>query len=136
MLHARKKKNHYLIFLSILSVLVSSTTAAEEIVLLEKDQPAPFKGLLFSPEKSNEMYKEFESLSDKIKSLERINALYKENEFLYDRKINTLLEQNTKITDTLIKTENQKQLDRILWFGLGFLSVGLGIYGVKTISGN
>ena len=67
---------------------------------------------------------------------EVILALYKENEFLYDRKVNTLLEQNMNLTDTLTKVENHTELNKIVWFGLGILSVGLGIYATKAVSPN
>lgn len=119
--------------MSILLVSVNSKIChSEEIVLLEKGSIAPFRGLLFSPEKSQKMYDEFQTLKEKMDKLQRLNALYEENEFLYERKVNVMLEQNIKLTDALTKTENSKQLDRLMWFGLGFLSVGLGIYAAKT----
>lgn len=110
----------------------SNISYGDEVVLLEKGATAPFKGLLFSPKKSEDVYNEMESLNEKTKSLERIIALYKENEFLYDRKVNTLLDQNMKLSDTLLKTENSTDLQKVLWFGLGAIAVSLGMYAAKT----
>lgn len=122
--------------MSILNVLANNICFADDIVLLEQGAPAPFKGLLFTPEKSNAMYEEFEILKYKITKLEKINSLYVENEVLYEKKVNSLLEQNTQLSETLYKVESKKEIDKLIWFGLGFLSVGLGVYATKTISGN
>ena len=117
-------------------MMISNAALADEVVLLDKGAVAPFKGLLFSPQKSEKVYQELETLKEKQNDLERILALYKENEFLYDRKVNTLLEQNMNLTDTLTKVENHTELNKIIWFGLGILSVGLGIYATKAVSPN
>lgn len=122
--------------MSILSVLNPSLVIADGVTLLEKGTPAPYTGILFTPEESQAMYEQFETYKEKITSLEKINSLYKNNELLYEEKVNLLLEQNTTLTDSLSKIESNKDLTRIIWFGLGMLSVGLGMYGAKTISGN
>jgi hypothetical protein len=67
-------------------------------------------------------------------SYEKSIELYKSNEELIDRKTKLLLDQNDKLYEMLNKERSRSNWEKIIWFSLGFLSVGMGVYGVKEIT--
>lgn len=128
------KIKNLLVKLLVFSMIVSNNVFAEDTIILNKGQPAPFTGLLLTEDKANEVYNDIKKYKLLNESLERSIILHKQNEELYDKRHNILLEQNDKLSETLVQARSTSNWEKVLWFGLGFLSVGLGIYGVKTIT--
>jgi hypothetical protein len=118
--------------LTILNVI--NANASESVTLLEKGDPAPYRGLLFDEEYSNQLYKDLETLRQNLASVEKINALYRNNEELYETKINVLLSQNTKLTTSLMDSEKNREINNVIWFAAGISAVVLGAYATQAIS--
>lgn len=119
----------------IISINVSNNAiAAEGVTILEKDAPAPYRGILFSEEEANSIYNQMETAKEQLVSLEKINALYKANEELYETKLNILLTQNVKLTSALSDSEKTKETSKIIWFAAGVGAVVLGAYATQAIS--
>ena len=129
-----KKLKNLLVILLIFLTLKNSIVCAEDVVVIVKDSPAPFTGLLMTQEKANTVYNELTTFKLLNTSLEKSVTLYKQNEELYEKKVNVLLEQNTKLSESLQKERTSNNWEKVLWFGLGFISVAAGIYGVQTIT--
>ena len=116
------------------SMIVNNLAHADEAIVINKGQAAPFTGLLLTEEKANTVYNDLNKYKLLNESLEKTVVLYKQNEDLYDKKITVLLEQNDKLAENLQQARSTSNWEKVLWFTLGFFSVGLGIYGVKTIT--
>lgn len=129
-----KKIKNLLAILLIFLMTKNNLVFAEDAIVLNKGQSAPYTGLLLSEEKANNVYNDLNKFKLLNQSLETSISLYKQNEELYDKRINNLLEQNDKLATNLQQARSTSNWEKVLWFGLGFLSVGLGIYGVKTIT--
>lgn len=129
-----KSLKNLLMILLVFSMIVNDTASAEDAVVLNKGQQAPFTGLLLTEDKANEVYSDIKKYKLLNESLEKSVILYKQNEELYDKKVNILLQQNDKLAENLLQARTTSNWEKVLWFGLGFLSVGLGIYGVKAIT--
>lgn len=129
-----KSLKNLLMILLVFSMIVNDTASAEDAVVLNKGQQAPFTGLLLTEDKANEVYSDIKKYKLLNESLEKSVILYKQNEELYDKKVNILLQQNDKLSENLLQARTTSNWEKVLWFGLGFLSVGLGIYGVKEIT--
>lgn len=115
-------------------VMTISNSSAQEAIVLYEGKPAPYTGLLLPEAKALELYNDIHKYKLLNESYERSIVLYKGNEELMNKKTQMLLEQNDKLAESLQKARNVGNWEKILWFGLGFLSVGMGIYGVKTIT--
>lgn len=128
-----KIKNLLTILLVFLTI-ANKPLYADDVIVLTKGQAAPFAGVLLPENKANEVYNDLKNYKLLNESLEKSISIYKQNEMLYDKKVNMLLEQNDKLAVSLQQARTTSNWEKVLWFGLGFLSVGLGIYGVKTIT--
>lgn len=121
--------------LVILTVLGKSNTGfAQDVIKLEKGEPAPYRGILFDEEQANTLYNEIETSHQKVTSLEKINLLYKDNEELYEKKLNILLTQNVNLTNALSNSEKNKEVSKIIWFAAGVSAVVLGAYATQAVS--
>jgi hypothetical protein len=115
-------------------MILNNIAIADDAVVLNKGQPAPYTGLLLAEEKANSVYNDLNKYKLLNESLERTVFLYEQNEKLQDKRVNLLLEQNDKLAINLQQARTVSNWEKVLWFGLGFLSVGLGIYGVQAIT--
>jgi hypothetical protein len=123
-----------LMILLVSSMIVNSVVIADDAVVLNKGQPAPYTGLLLTEEKANSVYNDLNKYKLLNESLQRTVFLYEQNEKLQEKRVNVLLEQNDKLAINLQQARTVSNWEKVLWFGLGFLSVGLGIYGVQAIT--
>lgn len=117
--------------------VANEPVSVPDVLSLNKGDNAPFAGLLFSIEKSNaikaqlvqlDLYKE---LSDsQQKSIDFLKA----NQELEEKKVNTLLEQNDKLSEQLKSTQSFNNWERIAIFTLGIIAtVGAG-FAIKAAS--
>lgn len=105
--------------------------------VLKKDDKAPFDGVLLSKKKANEVkngLSERDKLKEINKSLETSVSLEKDNVKQSEDKNAQLLERNDELAKDLKDSRNMSDIQKILWFGLGALGVGLVGYGAAKIS--
>lgn len=121
--------------LLIFSLSVNNAYAVD-VSLLDKDQPAPYKGYLFTEEKTLQIRRdllEFDNQKSVIESYQRSINLYKANEQTYIDKTTILLQQNDKLAQSVYQAKSTSDLEKVGYFLLGALSIGLGMYlGQKT----
>jgi len=115
-------------------MIPSISRGSEEAVVLQKGQPSPYIGVLLPELKAKELYNDINRYKLLTESYERSIILYKQNEDLYNKKSQLLLEQNDKLAEDLLKARSTSNWEKVLWFSLGFFSVVMGIYGVKATS--
>ena len=53
---------------------------------------------------------------------------YKKNEDLFNFKVNTLLDQNDKLSNAMYKQEDRNKYENWFWFGMGIVATGLSVY--------
>ena len=123
------------IFLIIVSLVCFESNAyGEGVHLLDKGQPAPFSGVLFSNKKGNEIRRQLiEGDGYKLinESLVKSIDLYKENDKLQREKVNLLLTENINLNNRVDSLKKTNDIERIIWFSLGVLATGFALYGAK-----
>ena len=127
------KKIQLLSTLLITSIAVNNASAQEALVL-PKGSQAPFTGLLLPEQKAIEVYNDLNKYKLLSESYERSIALYKNNEEILDSKTKILLEQNDKLSMQLSKARTASNIEKAVYYALGFLSVIGGAYAVKFTS--
>jgi hypothetical protein len=122
--------------LLISSIVASNTCSvfAADATPIKSGQPAPYDGLLLTPEKAQEVkntYVErdgYKLLNDSLqKSLDLSGGAFN----LSEQKVNILLEQNNKLAVNLNEARTTSNFEKFMWFGLGVLGASLAVYGVK-----
>lgn len=117
--------------------LTISNAFAQEVIMIKKDERAPFEGVLFPIDQAKKTRLELIECDIKKElnaSYERTIKLYKENESYQDNKVNILLKQNDELSKSLVEAKSTSDFQKILWFGLGIIATGLAIYGTKEIT--
>ena len=120
--------------LLVLICLIGSTAAnSQDSQYIEKDQKAPFSGILFTEKKAQELRSELLE-SDKTKLLletekhrtERLGTIIQ----LKDSEIELYQKQNER----LLKTNSRSDTLNYVWFGLGILVTGMAVYGAGGLA--
>jgi hypothetical protein len=111
---------------------IVKTNTTDKVLFIEKGTEAPFKGYLFSEERTLEIRQELIEL-DSLRSIEpsyqKSIDIYKKNQDIYDYKVNVLLNENEK----LARAVSVNRYDGYIGFGIGILVTSLAIYGAKQI---
>lgn len=117
--------------------ITAQAQAQNQIILIDKGTPAPFRGLLFPEDKALEFRKELlelDYLRAQIASYEREISFYKDNETLYQDKVNLLTLQNKNLLDEVNRVENKSTFNKVMWFVIGVAVTGAGVYvGSKVV---
>lgn len=120
------------LMIKVLSIFLISLTASAETVTIEKDQKAPFKGVLMDTETAEQAKKDIES----ARILREMNTSFKETiNLLQEKNIQTekqkdiVIEQNLKYTKEIQKARSTTDLEKIVIFALGIGSTIL-LYNV------
>lgn len=116
----------------IFSLIVTSNSYCNDIVEVVKDQEAPISGILFSPEKANEVRKELiikDELEKTNSSLNRSLHLKDLNIKLMEDELDNLQTQNNR----LIKASEVTKWEKAMWIGIGVLGTSLALYTANRI---
>ena len=106
---------------------------AQDSQYIEKDQKAPFSGILFTEKKAQSIRSELLE-GDKTKLLleteqhrtQRMGQIIS----LKDEEIELYAKQNER----LLKANKQSDTLQYIWFGLGVLATGLAVYGAGALA--
>ena len=123
-------------YIIILSLLLNNISWAQDSVVLPKDAPAPFAGILLSPEKAQELKNAvierdgYLKLNDSFKksldlSVDMVNK--------QDEKVKLLMDQNDNLAKSLYSERSMSDVTKIIIFGAGVLSTVLIMYGVQKV---
>ena len=120
-----------LLFKLLYSLALYPCALADQAVGLDKDQKAPFAGVLLDAEKANSVKVGLQEL-DLYKAITESQAksidLLKQNESYNQNKVNILLEQNDKLAESLRSSQSLNSWERIGLVLLGVaVTVGAGV---------
>lgn len=121
---------------SFLIILIAATTnnaLAEDSLILEKNQPAPYRGVLMPLESVQELRRnslELDNLKLLNASLDRSIKIHLSNEEILEKKISILTDQNLKLHESVSSARSFSSIERIGYFALGVLVTGLTSYGI------
>lgn len=126
---------NWLISLIIVSNFTVQVASAEDgAVSIRKGDLAPFAGVLLTNDKANELnngLNERDQYKLLNESYTKTIKLYRDNEELYQSKVNLLLTQNDSLSKSLYDARETTAWERFGWFALGVVGTSLAVYGVK-----
>jgi hypothetical protein len=114
-------------------IAINNSALAQEAVYLDQNQKAPFSGILIPEDKLQELRKSVLDVSTQKEinlSLQRSVDLYKQNQTLLETKVNTLSDQNNKLSDSLYSARETSNIEKFGYFVAGALLTGLTSYGI------
>jgi len=109
---------------------------AQEVVIVQKGQEAPFTGLLFTKERAD-VIRDNEIALDGQKKLNtslNLELTFKDSS-LNARKseIDILMAQNDKLSKSLMEERSVGSWERLSWVAVGILASGLAFYGLQKV---
>lgn len=124
--------SHLVLALLIFSI-VANNVYGQDSQFIEKDQKAPFSGILFTEKKAQDIRSELldgdknelllETERNRTERLGQIISLKNEEIELYHK-------QNTR----LMKSNDRSDTLNYIWFGLGIVVTGLAVYGAGGLA--
>lgn len=118
-------------------LLICSISLADDVVPIQKDQPAPFNGLLFPQEKAVDARNaiiERDSLKAINLSLDNSVKYYQENSGKDAEKIKLLMDRNDQLSKNLNDERTVTNWERIAWIAAGVVLTGVAFYGLHAVS--
>jgi hypothetical protein len=126
-----------LISLIVSSLLISTTAFSEDAVLINKNDKAPFTGVLLDTKKAQE-YKNTTVERDNLKdlNLSLSTSLNLQTDLIQrkDTQLKLVLDQNDKLSQSVEKSRDTSELEKIVWFGLGIIISGISVYAYSKIN--
>lgn len=131
-------ENHLKSFVTILISLnlACAPCFGDDPTLLQKDQAAPYEGLLFSQPKAQDIRNkllERDAFKSTNESLERTISLKTENITLLESQKELLLKNNDSLATSLHAERTSNMWTYFGFFALGVGGTILGLYGIKQI---
>jgi hypothetical protein len=123
--------------LMLISLMVANNCFANQAVNIDKDQKAPFSGVLFDKEKANNVKNELIEKDSLVKTNESLNKsinLYRSNQDLVNKENDLLLNQNVKLTENLNSAREMSDIAKIGYFLLGVAVTGAAVYGASRLA--
>lgn len=124
------------VFLMVGTILTTNVHA-EDVVILQKDSPAPFTGLLFTQQKANELKNGLVERDGLLKINESLNKSLTLQDNIIQKKdegITTLLDQNDRLAKSLYNERTVSDWTRAGYFILGVIITGAAFYGAQRIT--
>lgn len=116
-----------------LILATSLTSRAQDAISIQKGQPAPYSGVLFSEDRANSIRKQLvdkDILSVQLSAAEERHILSEQIIKLKDFEIELFRKQNQR----LVKASETTEAMKIIYFGLGILATGAAVYGAGALS--
>lgn len=116
-----------------LILVTSLTSRAQDAISIQKGQPAPYSGVLFSEDRAISIRKELvdkDILSVQLSAAEERHILSEQIIKLKDFEIELFRKQNQR----LVKASETNETMKIIYFGLGILATGAAVYGAGALS--
>lgn len=115
----------------LLSLLLSLPTMA--VTSIDKGQPSPYKGYIFTVEEELELRNkivELEANKQRIDILVKQNGLYKENELVYQEQVTLWRDTAHNLAKINAEKQNLEFWKNTFFFGLGAILTTAIVYGV------
>ena len=126
-------KSRILILLAALLLTGLTNVEANDVVFIEKNQPAPFSGILFSEQEAKQIRRDLLEADKTILQLQSSNS--KSETLLQIIELKTEeIELYRAQNNRLIKSEQTSETMRYVWFGLGVLATGMAVYGAGALA--
>jgi hypothetical protein len=130
----------YLLILCLQFAICNNTLASsdclESVTLLQKGDPSPCTGFLFSPdaeaqaESDSRDAKYYKLLSERLD--ERSVLILNQNEIL-EKRIQLYIEQNNTLANEVVKKERRSEWQKVGYFLLGVGVTSLAVYGAAQL---
>lgn len=107
-----------------------------DVKFLDKNEPAPFAGYLFSPDKEKEArigLVEKDYYKQLTESQNRVIILNNDNEKIYTERLNLYRNQNAELQKELANQRSTSELQRWIYFGAGIFLSGFAVWGASRL---
>lgn len=124
------------LLIGLIIVSLTSSVFAQDSIGLSKGAPAPFSGILFTRQKSEQIRTELiERDQFKIFNKTLLENSEIQQKIISNQKlqVDILLKQNERLVQQTEKAESMNNWQRATWFGLGIISAGFAVYGASLL---
>lgn len=120
-----------------LTLTLPSSILADDPAFQHKGYKLTDDAWIFSPNKAKEVRDKLIDLDTETKtndSLMKSLSLQKDMSDLQEKKLQTLAQQNDRLTQTVSDNRAMSDWHKIMWFTLGVVVTGLAVYGAKALT--
>lgn len=126
-----------LIALILILVVNNPPIFADDPVIINKDDKAPFSGLLFSKDKAANLKNavlERDALKQTNQSLQKSLDLRVDTQNQLETKVNLLSKDNDTLANNLRTERDANKYTYIFYFALGVIATSAAFYGARKLS--
>lgn len=129
------KKIKAILLISLIS-LITFSSFADDVVIIQAGEKAPYTGYLF-PKETAQLTRvkliEGEEAAKLNESYVRSIEIYRKNEDVQNQKVNILLERNDNLAKSLTDAREMTTFEKVAWFAGGIILSGAAVYGASQL---